>query len=105
MGSSTITAILAEVSENAVVIDGTTLSQGGSAITVDGRQVSVGTAGLVVDGSQIIPMSAFNTPIATSPGSTSDSAESGGRRAFLAQGERLSVLMSGVCTLLGVVWG
>lgn len=48
---------MATGSSNAIIVDGTTLSAGGSAITVDGSQISAGTAGLVIDGSQTIPVS------------------------------------------------
>lgn len=61
VGDSTITAILATGSSNAIIVDGTTLSVGGSAITVDGSQISAGTTGLVVDGSQTIPASEFES--------------------------------------------
>jgi hypothetical protein len=59
IGSSTITAILATRSGNAIVVDGTTLSQGGSPITIDGTQVSAGTDGLVVNGAQTVRISKF----------------------------------------------
>jgi hypothetical protein len=55
VGSSTITAILPSRSSDSIVVDGTTLSPGGSAITVDGTRLSVGTAGLVIGGTQTIP--------------------------------------------------
>lgn len=59
IGSSTITAILATRSGNAIVVDGTTLSPGGSPVTVDGTHVSAGTGGLVVNGAQTVRISKF----------------------------------------------
>jgi hypothetical protein len=119
LGDSTITAVLPSESGDAIVVNGTTLSVGGSAITLDGTELSAGTVGLVVEGTRTVSRetttdesrategsgtNAPDTPTVTDLGSTSDPAQSAGRRAFCAQGEWLSVLL-GVCTLLGVAWG
>lgn len=100
LGSSTITAGLAQGTGNVVVIDGTTLSPGGSAVTIDGTEVSAGTAGLVIGGaetesfstttdrSQTSSRSASRSTGGTgsvSPESTSSTSESGGQRVFDVQ--------------------
>lgn len=41
-------------SSNAIIVDGTTLSPGGTAIIVDSTQLSAGTAGLVVRGTSTV---------------------------------------------------
>lgn len=52
---------------NAVVLDGTTLTNGGPATTIDGTRISVGPSGVVV-GSKTIPLPAGTAPQATRGG-------------------------------------
>lgn len=119
LGDSTITAFVPSKSDDAIIVNGTTLSVGGLAITLDGTELSAGTAGLVVGGTRTVSRETTTddsrategsgagvpgAPTVTDSSSTSNSAQSGGRRAFRAQGEWLFVLF-GVCTLLGVAWG
>ncbi|KAK5693008.1 hypothetical protein LTR97_010484 [Elasticomyces elasticus] len=54
-----------------VIVDGTTLSVGGSALTIDGTIVSEGSSGLVVGGTQTIPLSSLPpTTASPTPGSS-----------------------------------
>jgi hypothetical protein len=116
IGSSTITATLPFGTGNIIVVDGTTLSPGGSAITVDDTELSAGTAGLVAGGTRTVALTATTggsqttdrtvtssptTPAATDPGSTSESAQSDGQRPSIAYRGWLCVLMGMWALLLG----
>jgi len=100
VGSSTITAILATGSNSAIVVDGTTLSQGGPAVTVDGTLVSAGTAGLVVDGAQTIPISDFEPTAASVPQDVLTLGDSA-ITAFAASGTNHAIVIDGTTLLPG----
>lgn len=100
LGSNTITAILPQGTGDVVVVDGTTVSPGGSAVTIDGTEVSAGTAGLVIGGtetesfttttdrSQTSSRSASSSDSGTGnvkPEGTSSASESGTQRVFDVQ--------------------
>lgn len=75
LGGSTITAISPLGAGDKIVIDGTTLSPGGSAIILDGTELSAGTAGLVIGGTKTASLTATASPTQTNGRSTSSSAD------------------------------
>jgi hypothetical protein len=111
LGSRTITAFSPLGTGNEIILDGTTLSPGGSAATIDGTEASAGTAGIVVGGTRTVSFTtAGDSPQTTTrsvsasstkldPSSTVSTAQSGtGRASKAGSGLLCSVLV--ICLVL-----
>jgi hypothetical protein len=101
LGDSPITAFLPPGTGNAIVVDGTTLSPGGSAATISGTVVSAGSAGLVVGGTQTIPLSEFGSVSADTASQAVFTLGSSPVTAFLPSSTGSAIVIDGTTLSLG----